>query len=253
METMNININKMKEEYKDQMKAQTEKLTTDLASTIDDKLKPLFEENKVLKDKVETLNNKVRSLEKETRRNNIILHGIDETEENNNELQKLVIEAFSTVSTAAGSEPFDKWELSDVYRLGRKQEKKRRPILVKLTLAWRRTELLKNNKKFPLDTYVTEDFPKDVLNTRKELKAKMQEEIKKGNNAVIRYDRLIIRERSNATEKRKRSPTITPTKKDSDEEVPQKAPNKIYKTNAFDLMNHPRANSYQSTSERSEE
>lgn len=47
--------------------------------------------------------------------------------------------------------------------------------------------------------HITEDFPKEVLEFRKELKAKQKEEQEKGNTAFIRYDKL----RSNKTQKKK--------------------------------------------------
>lgn len=251
MESINTNMNDMKEDFRRQMNAQTEKITNDLASTIDKKLKPILEENKVLKNEVVTLKNKVRSLEKETRKNNIILHGIKESEGNSYDLQVLVIDTFNAVSKTANLDPFDKWELSDAYRLGKKQDNKQRPILVKLTLSWRRLEILKLSKQFPTGIYVTEDYPKDVLKTREDLKIKLKEELKKGNKAVIRYDQLIIKGKadSNVTkEKRKRSPSKTPTHPTTNEEIPQKAPSKINKTNAFEFMNRPRTMSQSSTS-----
>ena len=251
MENMNKNMNVMKEDIKRQIYSQTEKLTSDLASTIDKKLKPILEDNHMLKDQISTLKNKVRSLEKEARKNNIILHGIKETEKNNYDLQNLVLDTFNAVCKTAGLDAFDKWELSDAYRLGKMQNDKQRPIIIKLTLAWRRLEILKNNKNFPTDIYVTEDFPKDVLNTRKELKYKLKEELKKGNKAMIRYDQLIINGKvdSNFTkEKRKRSPSKTPTHTSINDGVPQKAPNKINKTNAFEFMNRPRTYSQSNTS-----
>lgn len=252
-EIMDSKITEMKEEFKQQTNSQTEKLTREFATTIDNKLKPLLGENQLLKGEVSTLKAKIRNLEKDVRQNNIILHGINETEENNSNLQELVIKTLNTVCSEVSTETFDKWELSDVYRLGKRQDDKRRPILVKLTLAWRRKQLLMNNKKFPTGIYVTEDYPKGVLDARKELKIKLQEEIKKGNRATIRYDQLIIKGKDNeykTKEKRKRSPSKTPTQQQLKDGPAQKAPSKINKTNAFDYMNRPRSNSLSSTSEK---
>lgn len=253
MENMDAKMNEMREEFKLQINIQTEKIAAECATTIEKATKLLLEENKEIKNEVSTLNAKVRALEKDVRKNNLILHGIKETEQNYQELQKIVLETFNTVSTEVGLEEFDKWELNDVYRLGKKQDKKCRPILVKLTLTWRRLDLLRNNKRFPTGSYVTEDYPRDVLKTREELKTKLKEEIKKGNSAKIRYDRLVIKEKSDPdhpTEKRKRSPSKSPNQDNPSDESTTKAPNKINKTRAMNFINRSRTNSLPGTSKQ---
>lgn len=146
---------------------------------------------------------------------------------------------------------YEKLEISDFRRLGRKEEGKRRPILIKFTLAWRKMAILKNNKKLEKNIYATEDFPKEVIKKRQELKEKQQEELKKGNIAIIRYDKLIIREkckqrtqsdtdtitekdRENNDGKRKRSPTTSPQVIKGSEIVTSTAgPSKINKSRDF--------------------
>lgn len=242
LQKMNENMNEIKEEFR----MQTTTLTSDMIKTIEEKLKPLVEENEKLHIEVTTLKKKVQSLEKEVRKNNVILHGIEESEKNNTELLQLVLDTFNIARKNNAMEEFDKWEISNVQRLGKKQDKKRRPILVKLTLGWRKIDILRNNKSFPENAYVTEDFPKEILQIRKELKQKQQEETKKGNVAFIRYDKIIIKNKENQeknSEKRKRSPSKTPTQSNFNNETSKRAPNKINKTNAFEYMNRSRSNS----------
>ncbi|KAL4712349.1 hypothetical protein ACJJTC_001510 [Scirpophaga incertulas] len=81
-----------------------------------------------------------------------------------------------------------------VRRLGKKVDGQIRPVLISLTLNWRKLEILKNKKSFPENIYVTEDFPKDVLTKRKDLKKIAEEEKAKGNVAYIHYDKIIIKE-----------------------------------------------------------
>lgn len=81
-----------------------------------------------------------------------MLYRINETDRNKNELLDLVIETLNT----SGLKIFDKWELSEILRLGKKDNKNRRPTLVKLTLAWKRTEILNNNKALLSNIYATE-------------------------------------------------------------------------------------------------
>ncbi|XP_059050167.1 uncharacterized protein LOC131845148 [Achroia grisella] len=192
----------------DQLREELHKQTTEISKTIDEKIQPLIIENKELKQEVQSLMVKILEMEKQTRKNNIILHGVTEKEENYTELQELVVETLNKLSVETALQEWDKWELSRVQRLGKKKESKIRPILITLTLTWRRTEILKNKSKFPKNIYVTEDFPKDILLKRKELKIKMKEEIAKGKKAYISYDKLVVNETQK--DKRKRSESCSP-------------------------------------------
>lgn len=255
LQQVNDNTNKRMSELKEEFVIHTNNLAAQMTSIIEDKLKPLIDENKKLKNEMELLHNKVGGLEREVRRNNVLMHGVEEEERTNAELLQLVLNTLSEMAKEAEIENFDKWEISEVRRLGKKEENRRRPILIKLTLAWRRTEILKNNKKFPKNIYITEDFPKEILKTRKELKIKQQEEIKKGNLAFIRYDKLIIKEnpnqnglfkgnteRENSEYKRKRSPTKSPTGNATKLNAGTAGPSKINKNKSYDIFRH-RANS----------
>lgn len=141
----------------------------------------------------------------------------------------------------------DKWEISSVKRIGLKSTSKNRPILVSLTLKWRKILLLKNNKKFEQGTYVTEDFPKEVIEKRKELKIKLVEAIKNGKTAKIHYDELIIKDKPK--EKRKRSPSASP-KILSKQWDSTKNPSKVNKTNVFESRTQTQASTSTIETER---
>lgn len=224
IEVMEILLEKMKLE----LKKQTETITENLTKSFEEKINPWVEENLALKKEVVELKTKVAALEKETRRNNVILHGVPENEKNNSELLQLILKTLNE-SSKGEENKWDQWEVSKVHRLGKKLDNKARPILITTTLAWRKIEILRLNKKFPDGIYATEDFPKDVIQRRNDLKPKLKEELKKGNIAYIRYDKLIIKE--NTVEKRKRSPSKSP-KTTSNNQVAQN-PKKLNKTSAF--------------------
>lgn len=245
-QTFMARTEEIKEEFAKQTHALTENFYKNMGTTLDEKLNPLMEENNKLKNEVSLLKEKIYNLEKKERKNNIILHGIEEQEDSNSDLMDVVLKTLNVMTKAANIENFDKWEISEAYRLGRKDNKKKRPILIKLTLAWRRLAILQNNKHFPENMYATEDFPKDILQVRKELKDKQQEEIKKGNLAIIRYDKLIIKKNNQRKthDKRKRSPTKTPENtRTNRERVSQIAPNKINKINKLESTSRSRTNS----------
>lgn len=239
--SMDLKMSELKEEF---MK-QTSSLALNMVSTIEEKLNPLLEENAKLNNEVLSLKKKVGNLEKEVRRNNILLHGLKETESNSKELMNLVVEFLNNIGNKCGIREFDIWELNHVQRLGKKVDNKHRPILVKLTLAWRKLEILRNAKYFPASTYATEDYPKDVLQIRNELKSQQQEEKNKGNLAIIRYDKLIIKGKVNqekGNEKRKRAPSNSPSQPNNGDISTPNTPNKINKINAFEFMNRSRKN-----------
>lgn len=217
---------KLKNEIKTQLETQTKIITENLNANLDEKLQPILEENKLLKTQVEDLTNKVYYLEREARKDNLILHGIKEDKENNEDLMGLTLKILNDVSEKAKIEGWDRWEISMVRRLGWRTEGRNRPILMSLTLNWRKIEILKNNKSFPEGIYATEDLPKEVINKRKELRKIVEEEKIKGNIAFIRYDKIVIidpkkgkqsyktdkirKEDTNQAEKRKRTTTKSP-------------------------------------------
>lgn len=190
-------MDKQMETLFEKIKQEMEKQITSLTSKIDKKLEPVLEENRELKKEVSFLKSKITSLEKATRKNNFVLHGVIENEKGTTGLLDLVLEILNILNQNTKSDKWDKWEISHVQRLGAKRERKNRPILVTVTLAWRKIEVLRNNKHLPDKIFATEDYPKEVLQKRKDLKLKMKEEIEKGNIAYIRYDKLIVKEANN--------------------------------------------------------
>lgn len=224
---MKLLLDKMKEEFQIQTKNISENVTKTLVAAMDEKIKPLVEQNQLLKKEVHQLKLQVKGLQQETKRNNFLIHGIPEKESSNKDLMDLILTTLNIVSKNAGTDNWDKWEISKIYRIGKKVENKNRPILITPTLAWRKLEILKNNKMFPENVYATEDFPKEVLNKRKELQVRLKEEISKGKIAYIRYDKLIVKEKAN--EKRKRAPSNSPNGPSNDSDI--NSVKKIIKTN----------------------
>ncbi|VVC98067.1 unnamed protein product [Leptidea sinapis] len=70
----------------------------------------------------------------------------------------------------------------------------KRPILFTLTTTWKKTQILKSKKYLANIINKSEDYPKEILAKRKELQVKLQEERKKGRNAYIKYDKLVVQE-----------------------------------------------------------
>lgn len=232
------------------MEKQTEKIhisvTTTISEKIDEKLTPIMEENKILRSKIETLEEKVISLERENKKNNLILFGLEEKEKDQNELfenvkEKIKNDLHITIENA---------EINKMHRIGKKATSasgKTRPILMSFVNQWKKTEIVKNKKEFR-DVYVAEDYPKAILNKRKELQAQLEEERKKGNKVYIKYDKIVIEEANQTKENRKRMPSTSPIQTNKH----AWNPTKTNRTNAFDLMRN-RSNSFSSTPSSSAE
>lgn len=93
---MEIILAKMEEQFQKQTNIIMENLTINLLHTFDEKLKPLVNENQDLKLEVNMLKEKIKNLERNTRKNNIILHGIKETEKSYTELQNFVLKVLNS-------------------------------------------------------------------------------------------------------------------------------------------------------------
>ncbi|GBP13561.1 Histidine triad nucleotide-binding protein 3 [Eumeta japonica] len=77
-------------------------------------------------------------------------------------------------------------------------------------ILWKKHLILKNKPNLPQDVNIKEDYPKEILDKRKQLQPQVEEEIKKGNIAYIKYDKLIVKKPKENREKRKRETSDSP-------------------------------------------
>lgn len=238
--------NKLKVELEKQTDAITKSVHTSLSLTFDEKLKPIIQENAEMKIEIDKLKSTVKRLEIDARKNNIILFGIKEEENENIGLMDIVLETLNNINkNSIKSNDWDKWEISQVQRIGKKNDTKTRPVKVVLTLGWRKMELLKNRKKFPENITVSEDFPKETLEIRKALIPKMIEAREAGKYAIIKNNKLIVKEKQEKGEnkdKRKRVPSSPPktppsnfSRMSEEGKVSHSQPNKVPKTNKYNI------------------
>lgn len=233
---MEILLTKIKEQMSMQTKEITESVTKSVMESMDEKLAAVLEENKTLKTKVETMQNKISFLEDEKRRNNLIFFGMSEEEQGGSVIDyiKQVIEKETNITI----EPY---EINRAQRLGPKT-KKARPLLVSFTSLWKRNIILRNKKKVSGGIYIKEDFSKEVLEKRKELIPQLIEEREKGKIAYIKKDKLIVLDTKEKTNvKRKREQVESPSK--SPGQAGTSAPMKINKTNMFNYITRGRSTS----------
>lgn len=226
----------------DKMKNEMEKQTNTIFEKINKQLEPLIEDNKIMKNKIEILEKKIEYLENEKRKNNILFFGLEEKEKSSSELFQTVQDIIKE-DLGITLEPND---VSKIHRIGVNKENKIRPVLIVFANNWKRSEILKIKKSLK-EVYVTEDFPKEVLEKRRELKPKLIEERAKGNYAYIKYDQLIVKEGKPNKEKRKRDQLSSPENQNQTKKVANNTlGTKENRKNAFDLM-RPKSNSFSNT------
>lgn len=198
---------KLEEKLDKQAEIITLSVTKNVMEAIDDKIKTISEENKVLKNKVSELENKLQIYEREKRKSNLIFFGVDERGKSEHELVDYIKEIIEDMGVHMNSQ-----EICNIYRIGKPAENKNRPVVITITTQWKKHLIQKNRVNLPQGIYFKEDFPKEVLETRKKLQQSLEEERKKGNLAYIKYDKLVVKKpRDTNREKRKREKTISPT------------------------------------------
>ncbi|GBP54272.1 hypothetical protein EVAR_36488_1 [Eumeta japonica] len=109
------------------------------------KIKPLAEENEKLENEVERLNNKNEALKSNSKRKNVLKHGILESiEEKQDDLTALITTTLSAIDMR-----IEKSEIDRALRLGKKTNRdgKIRPILFAITTLHKNIQVLKNKKK----------------------------------------------------------------------------------------------------------
>lgn len=202
---MSLLLEYMKVELHKQTTEITESITATILHTVDEKLKPVIAENEKLRSEVETLNKKIQFLEVNARKNNLVLHGIPEAEDENiDNLHSVAIRIIKELDVE-----LENSDINKVQRIGKKiDNEKIRPILLSTTTLQKKVQILRNKKKMKEKTYITQDYSKEEMEKRKAKADNFRE-----------------------NEKRKRN-SETPSPRDQ----PSTSTKKIPKVDAFQLM-----------------
>lgn len=203
---MDLLLSKLEEKLNEQTKVITTSVTKSVMEALEEKLQIITEENAYLKEKISTLEQKISVLDREKRKYNLVFFGIEEIGKSEAEL----IDHIKEVVIETGT-PLDSQEIKNIYRIGKYEPNKNRPVVVSITSTWKKHIILKNKSKFPQGIYIKEDFPKEVLEKRKQLQAQVVEQKEKGNIAFLKYDKIIIKNpNNNSRDKRKREESGSP-------------------------------------------
>lgn len=235
---MQFLLEKIQEQMDRQTISITKAVTQNISQKLDERFKMLEEQNENLQAEVSELKEKIKGLETQNKKNNLIFFGIKEGSEEENTIVKFMKEKINTHLSL----DIQEYEIDKAYRIGHKTSNGLRPILISFTSNWRRNLILKNKKKLPEGIYIKEDFTKETLEIRKSLQHKLEEERNKGNIAYLRGEKLIVKKPSDIqkSEKRKRESSYSPNQ---NQQPSSGGPKKIAAKNAFEYMTRPRSNS----------
>jgi len=184
--------------------------------------------------KIVNIDQRVSAQEREQRKRNLIVFGIKEDHDlQPEELEELMCEII-TVKLGVQVTVSD---IDVIRRIGKPLSNKPRPVLLGLISFNLKLKVLKNAYKLKgVNIFIAEDYPKEVIATRKLLYPKMIEARREGRFAVIKYDKLIIKDKTTlvSNEDRKKRPlSVSPQE---DKTVKDQIVNKKNKTESRDKI-----------------
>lgn len=191
LDSMNRNVQEIKDSIHytqrevDDIKAKVSKLSVD-HNTLENGMRTLC-------DGFVTLENKADYLENQSRRNNLIFEGIEESAreswaDTEGKVRKIISEKLKLDAGAM--------HIERAHRSGKPDQRadKKRPIVVKF-LNFKDRELILKKRKELKNTapgvYINEDFSEAVRQKRRDLLPKLKEAWDRGDIAYLRYDRLV--------------------------------------------------------------
>ncbi|CAN7941741.1 unnamed protein product [Ixodes hexagonus] len=142
-----------------------------------------------LKSQVVTLLDKVDDLENRSRRNNLIVYGINEEDnETLSSIRKAVIEDLFKSKMGVNVASVER-----IHRLGRKAANKSRPVIIKFFDYNEKMLLMKNAPKLKgTKISVSEDYSRRVQEIRKQLWQTVKDNRTQDDKVFLRYDKLIL-------------------------------------------------------------
>ena len=196
-------LNEQKLEIRKSGENVTEQITLNLNKILEEKFATWEEKYQTLNARVENQEKRIQFMERQARQRNIVFFGIEENETSYVNLENNLIKFISDHLSIK----LENRDLEAIKRVGKKGDKTRPLIATFSTLGikiniFKQKRLLKNTPY-----YINDDYPKHILEKRRELNNQVIQEREKGNRAVIKYDKLIILKTSN---KRSRSNSAEP-------------------------------------------
>lgn len=231
-------LDSQRQEIRETGKSVTEQVTLNISRMFEEKFLALEKNHENLKEIVENQEKRLYALERQSRKNNLMFFGIEETEKSYESLESNFINwVIQYLSVKINS-----CDIKEVRRIGKKGESVR-PLLVIFSTLGTKIKIMEQKRALK-DTnyYIKEDYPKYVLEKRKVLQEQLQLERAKGNMAKIVYDKLII-SKNNTKRKLPTSPeNANGTNSKTNTQINKK--NKIQQTVTAANKGHQRTGSF---------
>lgn len=189
-----------------QLTEMEEKISSKIITNISQKFDDLHTNLHELRSRLENQEKRLYFLEKSSVERNLIFFGVLETEKSYSDIQNTILQIINEKMEV----PIQAFEIQSIKRFGKKDSKPR-PVSVSLTTLGMKINILKNKKRLEgSGIYIDHEFPAAILEKRKTLKLQMKKEVEKGNTAYLKYDKLIIREKSVDSTYKKRQLSLSP-------------------------------------------
>ncbi|XP_045487130.1 uncharacterized protein LOC123690462 [Pieris rapae] len=193
LENIQKELNAQKIEIQKNGERVTEQITHNITNKLEEKFTILEGKHQILNEKVEQQEKRIQFMEKQARQRNIIFFGIEEDETSYHSLENNILHFINEKLSLK----LNCRDIQETKRLGKKGDKPR-PIKVTFSTLGLKVSILKQ-KRLLKDTqyYLNEDYPKYILEKRKELQEEANKEREKGNKVTIKYDKLIVLKSNN--------------------------------------------------------
>lgn len=172
--------NDIKEELKNEIRSVKRDLKKEL-DKINEENTQLKEENKILRERINTL-------EKKSKKYNLIFYGIEENDTELVDIQYLLEKINNTLKIDCRL-----GDLRDIFRFGKKGNQDCRPLLVEFVNCKLKVEILKNATKFKgTKIYVSQDYTTEEYDKQKFLRSQQKVARENGKDAYIKSNALIV-------------------------------------------------------------
>lgn len=188
LKAIKIELDEQRLEIRETGKNVTNQVTQNINSILEEKFSAWEYKHEKLKELVENQEKRIYFLEKQERKRNLVFFGIEETETSYASLERNIIkwiEQYLSVKLTY-------IDIQEVKRIGMKSDRTR-PLVVTFSTLGTKIKIIKQKQSLK-DThyYFKEDYPKQILEKRRELQEQAKLEKEKGNLVRIKYDKLVI-------------------------------------------------------------
>ncbi|KAF2903073.1 hypothetical protein ILUMI_03107 [Ignelater luminosus] len=148
------------------------------------------QENELLKNTVKNQGGQIEFLQREIRRKNLIAKGIRDDE---NEKSQKTREKNGTVLQNIEAHTDTARNVDEIRRIGKCNNTRTRPIIVKLTTDQKKQEIMERAKKLKgTNIWMEEDYMPRTIKKRKKLVSFLKNTRQRGERTILKYDKIIL-------------------------------------------------------------